>query len=478
MKMIIGGQYVDSSDGKVKDVLDPGTMQVIDTIPAATEDDVKKAVKTAKEGQKIWENVPLHQRIDILRKYHDMFLDAKDEFVELAAKEMGKTVGHAEAEFINSASLAEHFCDAARTLKGESFPAGDHYSNEADMMITVREPHGVVVCIIPFNFPFELFNHKVVPALLMGNAVVIKPASETPFCNIKMAELLVKAGVEPKAVNLVTGSGSKVGNWLTNDPDVDAVTFTGSTEVGREIGANCGRNLTPVSLELGGNDSLIILEDADMELAVAEAVGGRAYCSGQVCCANKRMLVQNSVKEEFTEKLIEALKKEKPGNQFDPESTYGPLVSESAAKDVEAQIKHTVEQGGKILLGGRRFDRTFIEPTVIEVTSDMDVAKDLEIFGPVWPIIGFDTVDDAIRLSNASMYGLSGGVVSSDINKGMHVAKHMEAGCCVVNGGGCYRAPGQPFGGFKNSGIGQEGGTYTLKEMCREKSIVLRNAFK
>ena len=221
MKMIIGGQYVDSSDGNVKDVLDPGTMQVIDTIPAATEDDVKKAVKTAKEGQKIWENVPLHQRIDILRKYHDMFLDAKDKFVELAAKEMGKTVGHAEAEFINSASLAEHFCDAARTLKGESFPAGDHYSNEADMMITVREPHGVVVCIIPFNFPFELFNHKVVPALLMGNAVVIKPASETPFCNIKMAELLVKAGVEPKAVNLVTGSGSKVGNWLTNDPDVD-----------------------------------------------------------------------------------------------------------------------------------------------------------------------------------------------------------------------------------------------------------------
>ena len=215
-----------------------------------------------------------------------------------------------------------------------------------------------------------------------------------------------------------------------------------------------------------------------MELAVAEAIGGRAYCSGQVCCANKRMLVQNSVKEEFTEKLIEALKKEKPGNQFDPESTYGPLVSEGAAADVEAQIQHTAAQGGKILLGGRRFDRTFIEPTVIDVTPDMDVAKDLEIFGPVWPIIGFDTVDDAIEISNASMYGLSGGVVTTDINKGMHVAKHMEAGCCVINGGGCYRAPGQPFGGFKNSGIGQEGGTYTLKEMCQEKSIVFRNAFK
>lgn len=478
MQMIIGGNYVDASDKAVKDVLDPGTMDVIETIPMATEEDVNAAVAAAKEGQKNWEKIPLHTRIDILRKFHDLFIGEKEAFVELAAKEMGKTVAHAEAEVLNAASLIEHFCDAARTLKGESYPAGDHYSNEADMMITVREPHGVVACILPFNFPFELFCHKVVPALLMGNAVVIKPATETPLCNLKMAGLLLDAGVEPKAVNVITGSGGKVGTWITINKDVDAVTFTGSTAVGTEIAKNCAENLTRVSLELGGNDALIVLEDADMDYAVAEVVGGRAYCSGQVCCANKRILVQNSIKAQFTEKLIEALKKEKPGNQFDPESTYGPQVSEKAAIEVEGYINETIKQGGKLLLGGKRFDRTFIEPTVIEVTKDLDVALDMEIFGPVWPIIGFDTVEDACEISNASMYGLSGGVITNDLNKGMHVAKAMEAGCCVVNGGGCYRAPGQPFGGYKMSGIGAEGGTYTLEEMSQVKSIVLRNAYK
>ena len=478
MKMIIGGKFVDSSDKKTKNVLDPGTMQVIDTIPVATEEDVKKAIATAHEGFEKWSKVPLHERIDILRKFHDLFLEEKDWFIETAAKEMGKTTGHAEAEIINAASLAEHFCDGARTLKAESFQPGDHYSNEADMMITVREPWGVVACVLPFNFPFELFCHKVVPALLMGNSVVIKPASDTPLCNIHMAELLVKAGVEPLAVNLVTGGGGTVGTWLTASADVNAVTFTGSTDVGVEIAQNCAQNLTKVSLELGGNDSLIILEDADMDYAVAEVVGGRAYCSGQVCCANKRMLVQNSIKEEFTKKLVAAVSALKPGNQFDPSSDYGPQVSEEAAEKIERLINHTVDQGAKVLTGGKRFDRSFIEPTVLDVTEDMDVAIDLEIFGPVWPIIGFDTVEDAIAISNKSKYGLSGGVITNDINKGMHVAKNMQAGCCVVNGGGCYRAPGQPFGGYKMSGLGAEGGVYTLIEMTQMKSVVLRNAYK
>lgn len=478
MQMIIGGKCVDASDGTVKEVLDPGTMKAIDTIPMATEEDVRKAIASAKEGQKIWSNVPLHTRIDILRKFHDLFIGAKEEFAELAAKEMGKTLEHAEAEVLNAASLAEHFCDSARTMKGEAFPAGDHYSNEEDMMITVREPYGVVACILPFNFPFELFCHKAVPALLMGNAVVIKPATETPLCNIKMAELLVKAGVEPLAVSIITGSGGKVGNWLTKNPHIDAVTFTGSTSVGREIAANCAQNLTKVSLELGGNDALIVLEDADMDYAVAEVIGGRAYCSGQVCCANKRILVQNSIKEKFTAQLINELKKIKPGNQFDSESSYGPQVSESAAIEVENLINETIREGGKLLLGGKRFDKTFIEPTVLEVTAQMNIAKDMEIFGPVWPIIGFDTIEEACKISNSSIYGLSGGVITNDMNKGMHIAKSMEAGCCVVNGGGCYRAPGQPFGGYKMSGIGAEGGTYTLEEMSQVKSIVLRNAYK
>ncbi|MGI6211321.1 MAG: aldehyde dehydrogenase family protein [Anaerovoracaceae bacterium] len=478
MKMIIGGKSVDSADKKTREVLDPGTMQVIDTVPLATQQDVEDAINCAQKGFEKWSQVPLHTRIDTLRKFHDLFLEEKDWFVEMAAKEMGKTVAHAEAEVINAASLIEHFCDGARTLKAESFQPGDHYSNEADMMITVREPWGVVACVLPFNFPFELYCHKVVPALLMGNAVVVKPASDTPLCNIHMSELLLKAGVEPLAVNIITGSGGSCGNWLTASPKVNAVTFTGSTSVGISIAENCAKNLTKVSLELGGNDSLIILEDADIDYAVSETVNGRAYCAGQVCCANKRMLVQNSIKEEYTKKLVAAVSALKPGNQFDPSSSYGPQVSESAAIEIEEQINKTIEQGGKLLTGGKRFNKTFIEPTVIEVTPDMDVAKDMEIFGPVWPVIGFDTPDDAIAISNASMYGLSGGVITNDINNGMHVAKHMEAGCCVVNGVGDYRAPGQPFGGYKQSGLGAEGGVYTLIEMTQMKSIVLRNAYK
>jgi len=478
MKMIIGGELVNSSDNATQNVLDPGTMEVIDTVPVSTEADVKRAIQTARNGFKEWCQVPLHKRIRILRTYGEKLNEKKDFFVELAAKEGGKTKGHAEAEFLNAVSLIEHFCDAARTYKGESFPVGDHYSNETDLMITVREPYGVVACILPFNFPFELYYHKVIPALLMGNAVIIKPASETPLSNIKMTELLVEAGVTPGAVSIVTGSGSKVGNWLTTDRGVDVVTFTGSTDVGLRIAKNCAENLVRVSLELGGNDALIVLEDADPAHAVAEAVGGRAYCSGQVCCASKRMLVQNSIKAEFTSKLVEALKKLKPGNQFDPSSDYGPQVSEGVAIEIEEQINHTLKQGAKLLCGGKRFNRTFIEPTALEVSADMDIATDLEIFGPVWPVIGFDTVDDAIALSNKSMYGLSSGVITNDISKGMHVAKHMEAGCCVVNGTGCYRSPGQPFGGHKMSGIGAEGGTYTLEEMSQVKSIVLRNAYK
>ncbi|MDY5423485.1 aldehyde dehydrogenase family protein [Hornefia butyriciproducens] len=477
MKMIIGGQFVDASDGATREVLNPGTQEVIDTIPMATQEDVSKAVATAKEGQKIWSDVALHTRIDILKKYHALFLAHKDEFVELAAKEMGKTTAHAEAEVLNSADLGLYYIDAARSFKSEVLPVGD-CANEADMNIVVREPHGVVACIVPFNFPFELFHHKVLPALVMGNAVVIKPATDTPLCNIKMAELLVEAGVEPKAVNIITGSGGKVGNWLSGNPDVDFITFTGSTEVGKTVAANAAPNLTRVSLELGGNDALIVLEDADLDYAVSEVVGGRAYCAGQVCCANKRQLVQNSIKEKFIEKMIEALKKEKPGKQFDPSSTYGPLINEGAAIEVENQIKKTVEQGGKILYGGKRFDKTFIEPTLIDTPKTADIAKDMEVFGPVWPIIGFDTVDEAIEIANASVYGLSGGVIGQDINKCMHVAKRLDSGACIVNGGGDYRGPGQPFGGHKNSGYGNEGGVYTLLEMTQIKSIIMRDMLK
>ena len=236
-------------------------------------------------------------------------------------------------------------------------------------------------------------------------------------------------------------------------------------------------NLQHVFLELGGNDPYVVFDSADMEVAVREAVGGRVYNAGQTCCANKRFIIQNTVRAEFTEKLIEALKKVKIGDPADPETAMGCLVSEKAAKNIETEINKVVADGGKLLYGGSRHG-AFIEPTVIEVSKDSEVAKDLEIFGPVFPIIGFDTVDEAVEIANQTSFGLASGVITQDINLAMQFANKVQAGTCVINSSGNYRSVHQPFGGYKQTGIGREGTSHTLYEVTQEKSIVIKNCLK
>ena len=477
MKMIIGGKKAGASDGAEKKVINPTTLKVIDTVPAATEEDVKQAIQEAKEGQKEWAEVPLCERVNIIRRFNKLFLENKEWFLEMGPKEIGKCKSDVDDEIGSAATIAEHFCNIAPAFKTETFPPGDTPGTEHNLMITVREPYGVCACILPYNFPIEMFMHKTVPALLMGNSIVIKPASDTCLVDIKMAELLLEAGVTPKAVNLVTGSGATIGDWLTTNPDVGVVTFTGSTAVGKQIGANCGANLIPLVSELGGNDSLVILDDADIDYAVEQAVYGRKMNSGQVCCSNKRILVQNSIKDEFAEKLKKALEGLTVGNPFDDVS-YGTLVSVKAARDVEDSIKQVLEEGGKLLTGGKRFNETMVEPTLVDVNRDNVVAKNLEIFGPVWSMIGFDTDDDAIEISNQSDYGLSGGVITKDMNRGMHVAHMMDTGTVIINGSGLYRTAGQAFGGNHDSGIGREGGAYSFANMTKIKTIVLSGCYK
>lgn len=475
--MIIGGRKVSSSDGAVKKVFDPATLEVIDTVPAATEEDVKLAIQEAKEGQKEWGEMPLYERVKIIRRFNELFLENKEWFLEMGPKEIGKSQSDVNDEIGSATTIAEHFCNIAPAFKTETFPPGDTPGTEHNLMITVREPYGVCACILPYNFPIEMFMHKTVPALLMGNSVVIKPASDTCLVGIKMAELLVEAGVPPKAVNVVTGSGATIGDWLTTNPDVGVVTFTGSTAVGKKIGANCGEHLIPLVSELGGNDALVILDDADLDYAVEQTVYGRKMNSGQVCCSNKRILVQNSIKEAFTEKLIKALQALKVGNPFDDVS-YGTLVSVKAAKDVEDSIHQVLEEGGKLLTGGKRFQETMVEPTLIDVDRENTVAKNLEIFGPVWSMIGFDTDEDAIDIANQSDYGLSGGVITKDMSRGIHIARRMDTGSVIVNGSGLYRTAGQAFGGNHDSGIGREGGAYSFANMTKVKTIVLSGCYK
>ena len=478
MKMIIGGQHVDASDGAVMDVINPATHEVIDAVPKATKEDMERVLSNARDGFRKWSKVPLYKRIETIYAFEQRFRESREELIQLGMREMGKTRALATGEVNVAAMLIRNFCEAARSLGGETFAHGNHPAVEKDLVITVREPWGVVLCLLPFNSPISLYVQKAIPALLMGNSVIVKPASDTPLCNIVMTKLLLETGIEPNAVQIVTGSGSQVGKHIVASRDIDVVSLTGSTEVGIQVAKTCAENLHRVSLELGGNDALIILEDADMDLALHESFCGRHVHAGQICCASKRFIVQNTIREEFTKRLLEKIRQIKVGDPADETTTFGPVISEQAAIDIEQQIQRTIGQGARLLMGGKRFNRTFIEPTLlVDVTPQMDIARDMEIFGPVWPVIGFDTIDEAIEIANNSIYGLSGGVITSNIGNAMKIAKAMQSGCCVINGSGLYRSADQPFGGYKMSGIGREGGRFTLEEMSQLKTLVFKNQY-
>ncbi len=476
-KMIIGGRKVDARDGATIDVTNPATGKVIDTIPAATKDDIDWAIEEAAKAQKAWAKVPLHQRGSILNRFVELALAHKEELARLLSMETGKPIVEGRNEIDNIPTLFRGFVERAKHFYNETIPEGIEPGMEHTLQIVTREPVGVVACVIPFNFPCDLFDQKVAPALIMGNAAIVKPSTDNPLTLIRLCELLMEAGVTPGAISIVTGRGSKVGGWLCSHPGVDFISLTGSTEVGIETALTASKNLTPSALELGGNDAFIVLEDGDIDLAVEETMFGRFYNTGQVCCASKRFLVHNARKGEFTEKLVARLAKEKQGDPLDETTTIGCLISEKAAIGVEEQVALTVQQGGRVVLGGNRHG-AFYEPTVIvDVPKTADVAKDMEIFGPVVPVIGFDTVEEAIEIANASIFGLSGAVFSADVNAALKVAKQLECGGAVVNGCSFFRSCEMPFGGYKMSGIGNEGIMCSLEEVTQIKTIVLKNVF-
>ena len=335
-----------------------------------------------------------------------------------------------------------------------------------------------MVAIIPFNFPSDIFINKIPPALLMGNSAILKPASVNPLTLTRYVELLVEAGVPAGVISVVHGSGSVVGSALTKNKKVNIVSLTGSTAAGIDAAKNCAEHLAHSSLELGGNDAFILCEDGDIDLAVEETVWGRLYNTGQVCCASKRFLVQNSIKDEYIRKMSEKIEQLHVGYPNEEDTDIGCLISEDAAKEVEAQVNKTIEQGAKLVRGGRR-NGAFYEPTILDnVTRDMDVARDMEIFGPVISVIGFDTIEEAVEIANQSIYGLSGSIITRDMNKAIKVSEMMECGGFVINGASFFRSFEQPFGGWKYSGIGNEGIMTTLKEMSRTKTVILKNIIK
>lgn len=475
MKMLINGKGVDSSSGETINVINPATNEVVDNIPKATADDVAASVEAAKKAQKEWVKVPVYKRVEIMDKFLELVDRDKEDLAWTLSNETGKPIFEARAEIGNIPIAFHAFSERAKHFYGQTIPEGMEAGQDNTVLIVKKEPLGVVAAVIPFNFPCDLFDQKVAPALLTGNAVIVKPSTDNPLTLMKLGFLLDEAGVTPGAIEVITGPGGSVGNALTSNPDVNLVTLTGSTAVGIDTAKVCAANLTHVALELGGNDAFIVLEDADVDLATDELLWGRMYNTGQVCCASKRFLVHRSRVEEFIEKTVQKINAIPKGMPSDENSRMGCLISEKAAKKVEDQVNLTVQQGGKIVLGGKR-NGAFYEPTVIrDVPKTADVAADMEIFGPVVPVIAFDTEEEAIEIANHSKFGLCGCVFTKDMKTAARVANALECGGAVINGASFFRSFEMPFGGYKFSGIGTEGVMSTFNEMTHTKSVVLKN---
>ena len=476
MYVQLGGGTVEK-EREALTVFDPTTGEAIDTVPALTKADIDRAVETAAEGQREWAAKPQTERNRILRHFAELLLSRRAELGELLCRENGKRIAEAEEEFDTVAALVESYCDKASHLYGVSLPNGTDATNcHGDMIVTRHEPVGVVACLLPFNFPVELCGHKIAPALAAGNAVIIKPPSDCPLAIIRLVDCLHEAGVPAGAAQVVTGRGSVIGDTLVSPPGIAAITMTGGTETGAHIAEVAAKNLTRCYFELGGNDAFVVMDDADIDWTIGQALEGRANNAGQVCCASKRFIVHESVAGAFTDKLILALKGLKIGDPMDRSMDIGGMISEKARDEVVRQIRRTVEQGAKLVYGGEPQGKNFLIPAVLtNVTGAMDVARDMEIFGAVFPIMTFRTAEEALALVNNCPYGLNSAVFSRDMAKAISFAERVQAGSVIVNGGSNYRTATMPFGGYKKSGVGREGSSHTLLEFTQEKSYVLRN---
>lgn len=473
MEMLIGGAKVGASNNQTIDAVNPATGEVIDTFPSASKEDIERCLEIAQAGKEKWGSMSMDDRSKIMRRIPEVFRAHKDELAELLCREMGKPIYQCEDDLEVTVGIFENIVEEARHLLGSSFMDLSSGGELGDVQFTVYEPLGVIVCIAPFNFPYDTLTQKVAAALIMGNSIVIKPPSDVSLSLIRYTELLLEAGVPGDVAQIVTGRGSVLGDYLVKTPLVDAISFTGSTEVGVKICQDSAPYLHRLIMELGGNDPFIIFDDADLDLAVEEC-WMRLRNSGQTCCSSKRYIVHNSVKDKFCEKLVEWLKGFKMGDPKSRETDIGTVINEKAAKEIEEQIAHTVSQGACLVYGGQR-DGAFVTPAVLmDVTKDMDVAKDMEIFGPVFPIIGFDTEEEALKIANQTIYGLNAGCLTADMTRSLRVASKLKAGTVVSNGCSTWRGPEIPFGGYKMSGIGREGGRYSLLTMSQEKTIAIR----
>lgn len=479
MKMLINGNWTDSSDGEIIEVTNPYDGSFLDTVPSATKEDVDRAIEEAVAAQKKWNRVIIRERAKILRKYLELLEEHREDLAKTLTLETGKPVYDSYGEIDSVYMTFESAIEIVKHHYGKTMPMGIEGGYDDDLQVTVHEPLGVIACIVPFNFPAALWAFKAGPALMAGNAIVVKPATSNPLTVLKLMGLLIEAGVTPGAVQCITGRGATVGNWISENPFIAQLNLTGGVEAGKEIARHAAENLTPYKFELGGNDPLIICADCDMDLAVNEA-GDKTRNAGQCCSGAKRFIVHESIKDVFVKRLIEErLKTVKEGDLMDIHTDFGVLISEKASEEVERQVQHTIAQGAKLVYGGVRRGAYYM-PTVLDnCTKEMDICRNMEIFGPVFPVFTFRTLDEAIEIAETSDYGLSSGVITNNLQDAMKVAASLRTGMVAVNGSGGFRAQELPFGGGKKmSGNSRECMSSVLEEVTQEKSVIFRYAMK
>jgi acyl-CoA reductase-like NAD-dependent aldehyde dehydrogenase len=477
MKMLIDGQWVEASDGQCMDIYNPGTGEVLETVPRATIKDVERAIAAAQDGRKAMRNLTAFQRCEILMRIAAAMESRVPELGRLLAQENGKPIVQTKAEVAVTANIFRGFAEESKRIFGRVMPVDAVRGQERHFAVTIRQPLGVVAAIVPFNYPVELWGHKAASALAAGNAVISKPPSACPLTLLKIAEIMEEAGLPRSAHQMITGPGAVIGDTLASSPGIQLVTVTGSTTVGIRIAQLAAQNLKKVHMELGGNDALIILADADLEKAAEAVVLGRlARGNGQICCAVKRIYVEAPVYEKFAGLLTQKAKQLKVGDQLQEDTDVGPLINEEAAREIEVAVNEAIKGGAKLTAGGHR-RQAFMEPTVLtDVPADLPAFRE-EVFGPVAPLMRFTDVDEAIRLANDSPYGLQSAVFTKDINRALEIAYKLEAGGVIVNWSSALRVETLPFGGIKMSGHGREGVHDTLEEMTDQKTIIVHNAF-
>jgi len=473
-QMLINGALVNSASGKTEEVRNPATGDVVDTIARGTAEDVEQAVGAAQAAFPAWAGTPFARRAEVLYKAVALLREREKDLATLLTREQGKPVRESVLELRRFGSTIEHYAGMGKNVRGGYVPLID----KGKYGMILKRPIGVCASIVPWNFPVSLLGNKIGPALLVGNTVVVKPASSAPLTVIEVVRLFLDAGLPPGVMNVITGPGSVAGEALVRHPAVRKIGFTGATDTGRRVMALAAEQIKRVTLELGGSDPMIVCDDADLERAVSAAAVGRFFNCGQACLAIKRLYLFEGIYEPFVAKLVERAKKLRVGNGLDPDTRMGPLHTDGQRREVEEQVQEAVGRGAKILTGGARPEGPeyakgyFYLPTIlVNVPEDARVATE-EVFGPALPVWKVKTLDEALEKANRSIYGLGSSIWTSDLARANLAAERLEAGYTWVNSAQIIYDE-LPFGGVKQSGVGKEHGSEVLDYYMETKAVVM-----